>query len=373
MRVWALLVMAACTHDMADDPVETAPLTAFDRVEAWEGQGTWSVGYREWSTTYTTATTGELRTLRLVAWYPTSETAGATVSHPGPLSARGVLREAAPADGAFPVWLFSHGHQGDVDNATHLMAHAASHGWVAVATEHTGNILADGSERQTEIYVDRPYDVRATLDALEGGVDGLPDTTDQVFGTGHSFGGYTMFLSAGAGWALSHWDPICSAGGEDDAFCSTWRPELVSLMGQGAADPRIDAFATLSGGNWAQIREEGFASVDAPLLQFSAVLDGSVDNPGNSDPIWRDLPAGEHLRVDIAHGDHQTYTDFAGVGSGVIPGTHVDALEASRGHRLLYVYLHAFATKHVLGESDGVDDLLDGSFVVDSEAALSWK
>ncbi len=369
MRALTLLLLVACSGP--DETTDNEPLTEADRIATFEAFGPHAVAYRERSVTYTDPTGGE-RTFRLGLWYPTTANSGATASFAGPRAPKDVWLEGAPEHGPWPIWLFSHGHQGNHDNTSRQLAHAASHGWVAIAPEHTGNTLADGSVRTTELYLQRITDSSAALDDVLRDDASLGGVTDEIFGTGHSFGGYSMFPLAGAGWDVDHWDREC-AGSNSSDFCSTWTPTLAALFRAGATDDRIAAFATLSGGNYDQLRDGGLALVDRPLLQVSGALDGSVSNEGSSDPIWAALPAGNKLRVDLAHGDHQTYTDFAATASGIIPGTHPDVIEAERGYRILDIYLHAFAAAHVLGETDGLAAILDGSLEIDPDVTHSTK
>lgn len=369
-RAVLLGVFAGCAP--VEEPEELPAPTAEERVEAFAAPGPYRVGYRETSVTYDDPVSEAERTLRVGLWYPTDDTSGRPMQWLGPHSPDDVLLETAAAPGPHPLFMFSHGHRGDIDNATHLMAHAASHGWVVAAPEHTGNTLSDGEERDTETYVQRPGDVSATIDALLADDSELGGLDGRIFATGHSFGGYTMFPLAGSGWDVDWWGASCADGLEDD-FCSTWSPHLVAQMEAGKADDRIGAFATMSGGNWGQLREAGLATTSAPLLLISGALDGSVSNEANSDLAWRDIPAGHKMRVDIGHGDHQTYTDFADSLPGILPGTSADALDADRGYRVLYVHLLAWASSHVLGKTEGLSDILDGTLVVDDDLTLSWK
>lgn len=372
--VLALSLATACaTVDAADDTDTDVPVRDEAAwLAALEAPGSYRTGFHRGGLTYADPAGEGDRTLELSVWYPTHATGGPIATFTGPKAAEGVQLDVEPADGRFPLAIFSHGHQGDMDNVSHLMAHLASHGWIAAAPEHTGNTLSDPSERTTAIYLQRPKDVSAAITHLLDADPTFAEHLDgRVYAFGHSFGGYTIYLLAGAGWAVDHWAPLCE-GGDDDAVCNGWNDTVEAGLAGPLADARISAFATLSGGNWGQIREAGFATVDRPLLQMSGALDGSVSNEGASDPIWRDLPAGGRTRVDLAHGDHQTYTDFAGVGGGVIPGTSPDALPTDRAQRLTRVWVAAWGAHHVLGEA-GLDGLLDGSVPIDVDGSVSTK
>lgn len=370
----AVCLLAACapvTDEVTTDDTGT-PVTADDLAATFAARGPFHVGYAESSLTYDDAVTDGDRTLRLATWFPTDDEGTGTAAFPGPHAAEDCRTGATPADGPWPIAIFSHGHQGDTDNATNLMAQLASHGWYVVAPEHTGNTLSDGDNRTTAIYLQRPFDISATLDHVIATQGDLVDDS-RILGLGHSFGGYTIFALAGASWAVDHWDPLCKADA-GSPWCSEWTPENVALMRDGAADDRIDAFISLNGGNWGQFQTSGFATLDGPLLQVTGSVDTSVTDEGSNDPIWRDLPAG--TRAAFAHGDHQTSMDFAGAGGGVLPGTSADALDWERGYRATYILVGAWAERHVVGDgtdADALDELLDGTYEIDPDLTVSVK
>jgi hypothetical protein len=358
-----LALVGACTP--ADGPsddtdVDTDPADEAAWLDVLTADGDGRVGYTETSVTYDDEATGAPRTLRLVVWYPTADTTGTAAGFTGPRAPTDVLQDATPLPGPYPLALFSHGHQGDVDNVGALMAWFARHGWVAAAVEHTGNTLADGDQRTAPIYVQRPHDVSAALDQLldrdaawKARLDG------RVFQFGHSFGGYTTCVVAGATWEVDAIQAHCETVTTNE--CDGLDDTILGMMRAGASDPRPSAFATLSGGD-ADLTDA--STIDRPTL----VMIGDTEGTSNIDAYWSELPAG-NLRVDIVHGDHQTYTDFAQLGGGVIPGTSPDAVAWDRGWRIVRAYVGAHAWKHVLGK-DGLDGILDGSVVVDADEAV---
>lgn len=376
VRLSCLLLCLGCTQgeptdtDTETDPLPTEPAGWITRFEV---RGPYAVGSSEGSVTYPDPATDGDRTNRLVVWYPTEATEGALAAYLGPRSAKDVLLDAPVAPGTFPLVLFSHGYQGDVDNGTNLMAWFASHGWVVAAIEHTGNTLADGDNVGTEIYLRRGPDLSATLDHLLG-PHPLAASVDpaRVLATGHSFGNYTLLSLAGAPWDVDGWQQRCDEG-STHRICADWTPAAAATLRSSARDPRILAFASLAGSGTEAFTAAGLGTIASPWLQLSGALDSSVPNETVSDPLWAALPAGDKVRVDLAHGDHQASMDFAGVAPGLIPGTSADAIPWERGHRLSYVYLGAFAQRYVLGGGEGLDGVLDGSVLVDEDVTVSVK
>lgn len=187
--IWLLL---ACADKSADD--SAAPV---DLVASLASPGPYQVGYHSEEISYPDTVSGADRALRLTMWYPTEDTSGADAEYLVPQEDPGAWQDAGPADGPFPLVIFSHGHQGFAENSSFLMEHLASHGYAVVAPDHTDNTTFDGSSRDTAIYSQRPLDLSAVLEHLEtvsgdhplaGRLDGGP-----VLAIGHSFGGYTVF------------------------------------------------------------------------------------------------------------------------------------------------------------------------------------
>ncbi len=118
-------------------------------------------------------------------------------------------RRGAPArEGRFPLVLFSHGNGGLRWQNTFLCEHLASHGYIVMAPDHTGNcavtyvkeafVPMDASKEARERSAsDRPRDISFLIDVAEswnktadsplaGRID-----TEHIGVTGHSFGGFT--------------------------------------------------------------------------------------------------------------------------------------------------------------------------------------
>lgn len=109
------------------------------------------------------------------------------------------VRDAARAPGTHPLVVFSHGFAGHRRQSTFYTTHLASHGYVVVAADHTGNTFIDlmttrgrspGDIWRTAM-ADRPPDIRFLIDAAADGRLGIDADPARVGMTGHSFGGWT--------------------------------------------------------------------------------------------------------------------------------------------------------------------------------------
>jgi dienelactone hydrolase len=118
------------------------------------------------------------------------------------------VRDADARDGVYPLILFSHGNGGLRYQGAFWCEHMASHGYIVMAPDHTGNaaVTVIGSkivpylstdEAREQSAVDRPKDLSFLIGAMEsmnkesgnrfaGKVD-----LEHVGVAGHSFGGYT--------------------------------------------------------------------------------------------------------------------------------------------------------------------------------------
>ncbi|HMJ13656.1 MAG TPA: hypothetical protein VK524_19700 [Polyangiaceae bacterium] len=181
-----------------------------------------------------TTSASDKRTLPSVVWYPAGESVRAApkskyrefllpalVAPFTALAPEGFLdteslgvRDAELAsDGPFPVIVFSHGNSGIAVQSFFLTEYLASHGYIVVSPDHTGNALLTqlpdgttvgpgGQDRTyTNAVADRVADVSFLVDALgelgradpDGRFTGKVDL-ERVGLTGHSFGGLTTLL-----------------------------------------------------------------------------------------------------------------------------------------------------------------------------------
>jgi predicted dienelactone hydrolase len=137
------------------------------------------------------------RRLTSDVWYPVARSAGD--------ASTGTKRDVPCADGTFPLIIFSHGAGATRQQSTYLTEHWASHGYVVVAPDHQFNTVFDNrDDHRIQSGVDRPLDCSFVLDRVleRNGVaaDRLHQHIDpqRIGATGHSFGGYTAMVLAGA-------------------------------------------------------------------------------------------------------------------------------------------------------------------------------
>ncbi|MFN4061994.1 alpha/beta hydrolase family protein [Paracoccus hibiscisoli] len=231
------------------------------------------------------------RTLRTEIWYPAAEgtepgTTYDTILRDGvtPTTLTGsAARDAAPAQGSFPLVILSHGYPGNRYLMSHLAENLASKGYVVVAADHPESTY-DDQQAFASTLVNRAVDQRFLLDsmaALEGDLGAATDA-DHAAVVGYSMGGYGALIFGGAGLsrtALERTEPAgfappaglldrLAAGGEDHA----------SLV-----DPRVKAVVAIA--PWGRQHEfwdaGGLNDLTKPLLLVS----GSDDDVSVYDAI----------------------------------------------------------------------------------------
>jgi predicted dienelactone hydrolase len=282
---------------------------------------------------------GEQRTLRLAVWYPTADVSGAPAKYYDSFDRPEIFSGAKPIEtDDRPVAIFSHGNLSFAEQSWFLTEYLASHGFIVLAPDHTGNTLEDVDiPRPPEIFDLRPRDISATLDAFYAGSDVLAaNASEKVVVLGHSFGGYTTFAAA-------------------------------------IRDARIDAAVPMAPGNSDKIVEMGGAGkVQAPVMLMTGARDQSVTNQAHGDPYWMALDGGEDRRVDLPNGAHHSFSNTCEILPllGANDGCSEDFLDWRRAHELVRTYALAFSRLH-LDDDEPMRAIVDAS--VGTEAIVSKK
>lgn len=258
------------------------------------------------------------------------------------------VRDARVRDGLFPLLLFSHGNGGLRMQNAFWCEHMASHGYIVMAPDHTGNcavtfvdgalvLFENSGEGRARSAADRPKDLSFLIDEmgrLNAGNDsrflGRVDM-EKIGAAGHSFGGFT---------------------------CS-W---LVN------ADPRVKAIAPMAGAAPAADR----TNFDCPLLLIIAAEDKTL-GAGRMDDLRRyyEESKGPRYSVEFKDGGHFSFTemhqlkpDFGdGVGSGVrvTNGEPLDYPPMETVFPLVNAYTTAFFGLYLKGQDGYAARLAENS------------
>lgn len=367
MRLLPPLLLLACAPEPADkpggadsaDPADSgaAPLDGF--TFAVDAAGPFRVGYRQWPVVYTLPD-GSSRELVLNLWYPTDAAEGppstTTAGGVDPLSFADAPLAAPAWGGRHPVVLHSHGHQGWGANSADLARRFASHGWLFLAPDHTGNTLMSNLDpRPLEMYAWRPLDLWAALDALEADAAAGPTAaTDGVLLSGHSYGAFTVWPAGGVPYDLPTVEARCAAG--ELSGCSD---AALALLAGPLGDGRVKALMPMAGtisADW--VRAEDRAQVAGPVM----LLSGTEDDVGQQRD-WDSITGVDYRWVDVLGACHQTF----GLGT-------CDTLPPEQGFPIVNTYAVAWARFSVMDDADPqVVGIMDGSIEVSPGTALRHR
>ena len=356
------------TPDGSPDPEPEVVVFSDDPLEWPLGEdGPFWIGFRSWEVTWSSPEDDSPRTILMNVWYPTLAEEGEPAVHLG----LGAFRDeevftGAPLAGAvyargYPVHAHSHGFQGFGGTSSDLMRHFASHGWVGVAPDHTHNTLTDHTDPlPTAHYFQRPLDITAVLDALEG----LPEDdplagkvdTSRVVLSGHSFGAFTTWVSLGAAFDLDHIQARCETGDFPEGTCTEAELAAFSLT---LSDPRVVATIPMAGTLRANFfGDTGHRSVHGPVFFMS----GSDDDVGAQDQ-FEGIDEIDFTWIDLEGGCHQTFAlGFC------------NTLDTEEGFAIVNTYALAFSRREILGDTQAsTAAILDGASTVSEKVTLRRK
>lgn len=247
------------------------------------------------------------RPLKVTLWYPALNPANLAeevtywtdplppMTDPLPVSGH-ALADAEPssANSPYPLVIFSHGHWGFRHSSVYLTEHLASYGFVVMALDHAGDTLADlNNPNAMDAHIYRPQDISRLIDYAEDltahdiVLKGLIDV-DNIAVIGHSFGGYTALVAAGAQLNFSEFDTLFC---QDPAFisrdyglCATSiaTDRLAQIAGlnetptdlwPSLGDDRVDAIVPLAAAQTTLFGHSGLNDVNVPALFMVGSMD----------------------------------------------------------------------------------------------------
>jgi len=184
--------------------------------------------------------------------------------------------DAAPADGRFGLIVISHGAGGLALNHRDLAAALAARGYVVAAPTHPRGAGNDISG--VGVWVGRPKQISRVIDALfSDAALGSRIDRSRVGVVGHSNGGFTALVLAGARPDVRAPETHCRRHPDDKAFCAyggAAARNATRAMGEipEVADPRVRAIVLMAP-NAAPFTDEALAKVAVPVRLYGAERD----------------------------------------------------------------------------------------------------
>jgi len=239
----------------------------------------------------TTGTTGEL--LYISTWYPSTDAGQTPTSYGwiGWYNDGTSYSDVAPAcDSPRPVMVHSHGNMSLSWEMYWLPEFLATHGWIVVAPDHTGNTAYDYSADHWDLTVRRPQDIQDTFDWLLDQSDdpdhplaGCVDPDAGYLVSGFSFGGYTAYATAGA--------QINDASGTET---------------QQIGDDRVTGVVAFAPWDGFGALTDGTSMIEVPVLTLGGQRDATVGTQYLS--LHAPIDARPKLLGDFDNAGHLSYT-----------------------------------------------------------------
>ncbi len=328
------------------------------------------------------------RELTAEVWYPAAEgtepgTSYDTVLRDGetPVTLTGrAARDAAPAEGSYPMVLISHGYPGNRFLMSHLGETLASRGYVTVSVDHADSTYSDLAAFGSTL-VNRPLDqafVIESMAALDDDLGAITDT-ESVGVIGYSMGGYGALIFGGGGLsetALTRTEPASMVPPQDLLA----QHAAGSDSHKGLVDDRVKALVAI--GPWGRNRDfwdaDGLAGIEKPLLlvaggqddvsEYDAIREIFVETTGTTRHLLTFEGANHNAAAPMPAPDNSWKVSET---LGWAPFEHyADAVwDSARMNNVMQHFAAAFLDLHLKGD-DSRAAFLD--LVEDSEAG-TWS
>ena len=194
----------------------------------------------------TVTTEHRARPVSAALWYPAGTRSYAGHVGGGPVFyGTRVMMGARIAEGQYPLFVFSHGSGGNMDNSAWLFSALVEKGAMVLAVNHPGSTSGDSSPRASLLTDRRAGDISAALDTLlDDPVLGPHVDRSRITALGFSLGGATVLNLGGLGFDRKAYADYCHANPEltDCAFLAKGNVDFDHLpegFAGAARDPRI--------------------------------------------------------------------------------------------------------------------------------------
>ncbi|TNE39429.1 MAG: dienelactone hydrolase, partial [Alphaproteobacteria bacterium] len=238
------------------------------------------------------------------------------------------VRDADPVetDRPLPLIIISHGYPGNRFLLSHLGEKLASHGYVAIAVDHTDSNYHDKAAFGSTL-VNRPLDQKFVLDEMErlcidpeSFLHGLIDTSKTGL-IGYSMGGYGAIITAGGG--------VTEAGCalEGGAPEGTLEPHLAgSSTHEALLDSRFKAIVSIA--PWGLPRgmfdKKGLAGIRVPIFFIAGSVDEVVGYEDGPRKFFEDAVNVDRYLLTFENAGHNAAAPIPAPEESFVPVDHLD-------------------------------------------------
>lgn len=225
--------------------------------------------------------------------------------------------DGRPAEGRFPLLVISHGMYGNTHNQAWLASELSRRGYMVALINHPGTSTFLRDPDQAREMWDRPVDLSRLITFLLKDEATLTRIDpDRIYAAGHSLGGYTVMVVAGATFDPARQQTNCS-GDNQPASCKAFAGWSVAetaadkqLMSVSRKDSRIRKVISLDLGGTPLLSTDSLQAVDIPVLVLGAERADMVNQAIESHALAASLPANMVHHVELEDAGH---FDFMGV------------------------------------------------------------
>lgn len=250
-------------------------------------------------------------------WYPTNT--------PGRMQKadKSKVWEMAPADpngtpakGPFPLIVVSHGMYGNTFNQACLGSELSRRGFVVAMVNHPGTSTFLRDPDQARELWKRPADLSRLISYLTGPSDyrALIDET-RIHAAGHSLGGFTVMLLAGARFDSARYETACNvetppvACGVLKGWSVAETPGDQGAMQADLKDPRVSKVISMDLGGTPVFSRASLGAIDIPILVLGSGRADMLNQDAESRALSRALPDTMTRHIELKDAGH---FDFMG-------------------------------------------------------------
>ncbi|SPF79772.1 alpha/beta hydrolase family protein [Pseudoprimorskyibacter insulae] len=243
--------------------------------------------------------------LPLHIWYPATEGTPELIGQNALFYGHHV-RPDAPLPLSAPVVLLSHGSGGNAVQLGWLAAHLANRGYLVIGTNHPGTTSRDSLPERTVMIWERPADLTAMLNWLQGGgLAGFAPNGD-VTTLGFSLGGHSALAMAGLKVSKSRFIDYCdrnaglvdcgwlTAGGVDFAAIDASKYEA------DLSDPRVTRTIALDPALPQAATRESLSELAPAVLIVNLGQPDTIPPAMRADALAEAIPQAQYTSIDGA-------------------------------------------------------------------------